>query len=156
MATVTANRLAENFRAALRSAALFRSDGRSGRAHGWYKVKVTRTLTAAEIANFDGAGDFLELAVLPQYTYLGPVSVTVPDMDSGALLTLDLMLDATVLVNDSTAGQAGGTISHTPTGQLDSGGKTLKLKIEAAGAGAGPYGVFTAIFDLYVGAPTTV
>ena len=156
--TVTTPKLAENIKAAARSAALYRSDGRSGKASGAYLFKYARTLTASEVGDFNAAGDFLEIAVLPANTYLKSVKATVPEMDTGVdQITLDLMLDSTVLVNDSTAGQAGGDIDYVAASILAAGGKTLKLKIETVANGIPTsYGAFTFHFELYFGAPTNL
>jgi hypothetical protein len=100
------------------------------RPEGPVFLKFTRTLTATETTSFDGAGDYLEIATLPTNFWVDKVNCTVSDHDGGGpTITMDLMLGDTVLVNDSTAAQAGGTISYSGA-LLDGSGLVLKLKIE--------------------------
>lgn len=160
MATVSANRNAEAAKSALRNLNRYRSEGTVTRPDGVYMIKLTRDLTAAQVADFDGAGDFLEFGVMPANTYLLGAHVTVPDMDAHATpqITLDLMADATVLVNNDNAGQAGGDVEYADTGAgEDVGGKTMKLKIETGPQQAQTtYTTFTMRLRVYHGAPVTV
>jgi hypothetical protein len=123
-------------------------------------IQYSRTLTAAEVANFDGAGDYLELFTFPPNTYLEAYNVTVPDMDAHATpaVTLDVMAGSTVLTNDSTTGQAGGTIKSALTGITDVSDTVFKLKIETGPATAQTSysSAFVALVKVYYGAPAIV
>lgn len=135
MATVTTTLLAESVQSRLKDLSLYRSLNPS-RPHGLYLLSWAKTLTATEKADFDASGDFLEIVKFGPDTHLVAASVTVPDMDTNGApaITLDLMADATVLVNDNTSGQAGGTFGYTATGLTDVSSTTLKLKIETVAA----------------------
>lgn len=161
MATVSTSRIAAAVSAALSKLQRYRTAGYTGRADGVYLLKFTKTLTAAEVADFDAAGDFLEIMTFPSNCRLKSVTVDVPDMDAHATptITLDLMVASTVLVNDSTAGQAGTSdIEWVQTGApLDVSSSTLKLKIEDAPATAQTsYGAFTVYAEVYFGTPVSV
>lgn len=156
--TVSAKVNAASLESALKNQARFRLFNPS-RPHGSFLLSYSRTLTAAEVGDFNASGDFLEFFTFPANTYLSSAKVTVPDMDTHAtpLITLDLLLDATVLVNDSTAGQAGGTIEYSRAGLLDASAGLLKLKIETvASTIPTSYGAFTVLVEVYKGAPGTV
>jgi hypothetical protein len=131
-----------------------------GVPHGHYLLSWSKTLTAAEKADFDASGDFLELFTLPANVRLEKASVVVPDMDSNGApaITIDLMAGSTVLVNNDTAGQAGGTINYDAAGVVDVSSTTLKLKIETVAATVpGSYASgFSAEALVYFGAPVSV
>lgn len=159
MATVSANRSAAAFTEAAHRQTLFGSEGKIGRVFGPRVIKFSRELTAAETADFDGAGDFLEFGTFPPNCYLVCGTVTVPSMDEGVdAVTLDVMAGSTVLVDDSTAGQAGGDIVIDNLGLVDVSGEVFKLKIEDApnDPEESYASAFTARLLVFLGAPTTV
>lgn len=128
--------------------------------NGVQLISWSKTLTAAEKADFDASGDFLELFTFPANSRILNASVVVPDMDSHATpaITIDLMAGDTVLVNNDTAGQAGGTINYDAAGVIDVSSTVLKLKIEtvAATVPSSYSSGFSAEVLVYVGAPKSV
>lgn len=159
MATVSANRNAAAFFEAAHKQALYDSEGKVGRVYGPALIKFSRTLTAAETLDFDGAGDFLEFGTFPNNCYLIAGTVTVPSMDEGVdAVTLDVMAGSTVLVDNSTAGQAGGDIAIDNLGVVDVSNEVFKLKIETApnDPEESYASAFTAVLYVFIGAPTTV
>lgn len=154
MTTVAVNRNANQVLSASRRLSLFRHEGLISRAEGPFALKTTRTLTAAEVGDFNASGDFLNFFTFPTNCYLAGALVTVPDMDSDGTpsVTLDLMSGSTVLVNDDTAGQAGGVITYN--GLRDVSGEIFKLKIETVATGIPTsYGDFVVTVFVYLGAP---
>lgn len=123
-------------------------------------ITYDRSLSAAEVSSFDGAGDYLELFTFPSNCYLVSYSVTVPDMDSHATptITLDVMAGSTVLSDDSTAAKAGGTITGTPTGIQDVSDTLFKLKIETGPATAKTSyaSAFSVKALVYIGTPAVL
>jgi len=122
-------------------------------------MQFDKTLTAAEKADFDASGDFLEFFTFPQNTYLAHANVTVPDMDSNGApqITLDLMAGSAVLVNNDTAGQAGGDVNYDGP-LVDVSGDVFKLKIEtvAATVPASYSTGFSVLALVYVGSPVVI
>lgn len=156
MATVSSSINAAGVIAAARDQQRYRALNGS-RAHGTYFLKWTKTLTAAEVANFDGAGDILEIMNMPPNCYLTSVSLTVPDMDANGApaVTLDLDAGSTSIIADSTIGQTGGTVDWG--GFKDISSSLLKLTIDTGPATAQTsYSAFTVYMVVEIGSPATV
>jgi hypothetical protein len=104
-------------------------------------VDITTELAATQV---DFAADATNLFLFPDKAYLwSPIYVDVDDLDTGAGLVWDLVVEdtdgsnAVVLIDDSTVGQAAGTdVSDDEQADLlrDVSGKYLRLEIATAAA----------------------